>query len=772
MMEIYGWENKMGIAIKDIIKSNVIDESLTDLKYLENDYTLLRDGYQFTYILTYTELYRYLYPVLEYLRSKNKSVYYTRQLALRYILEFMDQKWIIFRDSLDQYRYEINLAYKTLASEIYSNDYDWGSYQVVVNEVIKQMKDIKYLENYFDKRGVPLSKEKILSSVYDGLKAEVFKKEYQNGIRIFESLITSRRVSALPSDFELGIESDKNMRIDYEDILEKIKPDKSDEISRLDRKTANILAKTVYLNKMAPSTKQIYVIVVEKILSSDVYQYAQLDSVLLSSSYGSRLPLHRSLNYCIYDAYFRAGSEEKFENLRKKVEHFRDVIDTELSEEISEDEVALMKRKKIDILKKLYKVREQVHRLPSSSGFLEKTEEHIRSFVSIREDTKTPDEIEMPIISSEVRNRIIQLLKTPEILFNSRREFDKILESMKLRLAQIRREIDKIRIIRKEVTIYGVYNRDIYTPKEKKSERAINNIYIKLADWKLNDWKTLDDIEDECKLLLFSKIKESPALYIALAICDRRRNRFDESLSRLEIAVTLMEGNPEAYLEYSRNFRKLADREPEGSRAYKDHIKKAVEYSEMIFKTRFSIRPIYYQHMAYMLWRQFLLVSQSFREVDSEEGLELISRAAILCKTGSDIQYQGSERATKIYKGLICDYAYFLSLLGKKDQGNIIEARRIIDSIEESKLNQAQYDSKAFIYLKYYDGSTKKDINLLEDAIRLYLTAISFGNAAQVVTDGLYVAMNKYKDAGGKIENLVQFTKAENNNEGKSKKRK
>lgn len=734
-----------------LLTGDNLDDLIHDLRLLLNDYTLTKAKYRFQWAISYTELYRFLYPALELLTSVDRKNFFLRQFVLRFYAEKIGKPMVLLNEVKNEYRMHVHIYEKALRKLVPTTSDKVGrDYLRWLIKTDRYHKD-RYTEfNRIVEGFVPDTDQpdEITEAVMIALKAVLLRREYSHGRSEYSRLIKDETLCELDRETELELETDEQFRSVKNSIEHDFKSKYLDRPTTLSNMAGSV-AKIIQLNRTCKTDRQINVMLIE---TSDFVREKTMTSTLYEalevSDYRSELFVLRSLNYCLLDMYMREilpSIDERIKEVKRIYDMLRDLQPYQSSASAAKPELR----------NELSKMRAKLRKMDAWFQLKAAVDERIRR--SMIQPGEGDSETFLP--SPEFVDRLEKLVSNPEDVFTELKvahaRLNEVLKSMSgdaHRLRQI--------VLPKPSVFLSDYNPQLLTSEDIKigvgwfEERFRQ---LRDSDIGMNGIESI--IEETASKI--STNESAPALYLLLSVAQRLLGNFraaDEAISK---ALQLSPQNPEAEFQEALliKFKVDAAVTSLNKEDILQRIGMAINKVKSAIDSKYA-RPVYYQFAANMQWRRARILTDDNLENLSKDSENSIKEAATLCKTALErFRDLRGDRIQSQLRTISLDLVYYLSLLGGKDQ--VEQASLIMAEFKEEELSPRQMDTLALVRRRQAEMTEEihkdRKLELYREAVRLYCIASAKSQSDRdkgLINQYLGSTLAAYLSAGGKVIDL------------------
>ncbi|SYZ73727.1 hypothetical protein TRIP_C50008 [Candidatus Zixiibacteriota bacterium] len=708
---------------------------------LESDLKLWLGGFSPTWAVDYSELFRYMHVILDFLRTKDKASYFTKQFAVRMFMQDASKAKIIFSQSIDEYRGSLINLEETVRRLI--NEIDWED---LMPEPKKYEKVFQKFAKEFDNL-IPVEQLEgnwLEQMVISATKAELIRIEFNRGVGILQQLVSNGTIGRINPEFESTI----NARPDFIALKDEL----TSVINKLPLSSkANIptygalIAKLTLINRHYSGQNKLFVMVTDSTFwrTNDIKELRmEVNSPDIKVAYPNGFPMLRSLNYLMLDAF----ASFKYRNIDKRlafVSEIRKLVSDAIPLLYGADSNVITKRRAHSELDSLMKNLSELH---AWDAICQQTSLHIQGALDV-------DQKEFLALSTkQILERFSAVVSDPTKVYAQ-------YVSLESQLASVRRWLDQelkqmgTGDVKERDTAFGLYPIKALMPEDGPIRTELIALFDRMLQQMTGD-KELHALLDEIKRLQ-SICDGSPAIYVAEAICLRWLGQFDQSAKCIDKAISLKPINLEANFQRAVLYRTVADSPstPESERG--SWLLKALDFGYANLPAD-KQNPRICQFLAYVNWRILEHMNPVLHLGISEAERKRIDECVRLCKLGLKADFPtDSRKAARIKWMLVRDIAYYYSLTGERD--NIVMAREQIDKVPIEFLDAPGYDTKGYVYLSLSRFIEKKDVlSILLFSFKYYSESIRLGSEQRCTKDGVSESIRRYFEAGGNPSDLLK----------------
>ena len=713
------------------ITEELIDTLRDDLFLLYNDFVLSAAGYRIRWAIDFSELFRYLHPVLDLLRTpaSRHSQYLIRQFAIRCLVESPIDVRLVLPASLEEYRYELGSISErahSFVDETRAEDRLKGS--SAAHDKLREF------VGAFSIAGVVFGEDEIAELAAGTADAIIYRREHEAGIEEFNRLMEEGHLRVISDTQKAKLAAEPSFKEITESIYGYLCDSRSLK-SRSNRFDAQNCATLAILNRYEYSERRLYFMVTDAAMVRSKDMVSDLPQKLPVSEYGSRLPILRSLNYCLLRAYFRSTSDN-FADLAKRVDDFRGFVANGkrilYSDEGVQSERDELKGRVGELLKEIM----ELHDWNQVTG---KLSARIEQLTGLRvAATGTID-------GQHLKDKFSKAVSDLEQVFSAYRDLEASINDIRCRLESTLR--DSLKLVEPGVSapVYGSYPRELYSEVDSRIVDQLDTIFRTLGSFGSNSPTTarvFHDVE-----LLLQVHPDSPALHVAAAICSRRQQKFDECARQLDLASTLSPGNNEVVFQRAVLWRSMADVEPLPEAEKVRLLTEARSIVADLLRSD-SPNPLHYQFNAYMIWRLIICRNPSASESLLEEDLRELNEAIEVCRAALRKNDTADLWNVKLQNVLLCDLSWYLAV--SRNKKNVVEAERLIRTVPSEAMSVAQLDTKGYVLTQLFVArESAVHLGLLKEAIQTYTEALTQDPSYASSRDGLATTLKLFLSNGG-----------------------
>lgn len=723
-----------------------------DLDLLINDLAIEARGYKFHWAVDYSELFRYLHPMMDLLGTpiERWSQYISRQMAVRFFIDSGQHDRLLLPSTMREYQRDVERIAERVSNLHNEEIENYRQWAIEFGGPLK--KRIPAISRLLQST-LASNDSTIREASRNAVKAQLVQGEYNSGVELFKKMVGSGRLA-----FRSAVEqSEIELEPQYQQALsEKIRPLNRSRHERTisNRTDAENLAYLSVLNTTRNNPDDLYVMITGSRHSRHREMTCGISPTIGNyPTTGGEFPLLRSLDYWLLRTYFitlARKNKETREKILKETEIYR--IAAGLVENChtvttaaGQDRTGISDELKGEV-ENVMRLLSDLFSWKSSSALLHK---HFNDAIgTLKHGQETLD-----------RTKLVATLNNfssnPQLIFDQYLELGESLKAVSTKLTNFYQKMfQESTTVTEFSRIWAAYPSNLYKEADQPIRKELENIFWILAnrDTKSQD---LEILASKAPKLLRENPK-SPALRVAHSICLRRVAQYEWSERELSMARTLDPDNPEITLNLCILLRIRSDEKGIPDSSKEEFLRRAFESSQTLVASD-SVSPHARQLYAYFLWRTTLVANVDLTSNPTQQDVKNMEKAAECCGRAL-VEVRAVEtddiKNDPVYKqrllSLVNDQAYYLGLTGARD--NVRKAGELIATIQRDSHSRSSLDTLGFIALQRYLVEPSRDrIGLLQQAILTLLDVLRIDKSAQLSKDNLVRALDLFIKHGGSL---------------------